>query len=651
MGVTSYFSDIGVKEVVKITAISDESATCETSYKSVLKIKWKNNLPDPAPRVGESWIIEKVASATWMFVSKATSGKYNAMRYAIKLDARECIGKERAIIDDIAKSGVDEVYLRVAGDSVVMWDSTIAFEYGLQSYGDHIGQILNRLKDYGISVILVFDCELWTSDTEEHRKYQQTYLYTDEEGGTAEDVNTQHYSTKFSPLAAMWPLSLLIKEVWEKYKTYARGVCFDGFGMADEYGDFSYTNRSRYFDLYGEQPERAQVVVNEDIPVASFIKKNKWMPFIAETYIEFMATIKDAVPGCPLSVIIEDEYMKNNDTSKRLGRVATGIPDGFGKYGWNNVGMSMSFQRQTDFASELRSLEYMVAYEQRMAEGSSPLYVFDLNSMETYDAAFEIFSKYNATTILFDDYNKWRMLSDKRIIDLNYAMGKYRVTEKSELDYIGILSSSNSHSIASYSIGDNRRWSDSIEDMCSVILDKLPHKLKIFFDDDIETTDKVKEVAALVVFMADNLSDKAISTIDYLINIEDRNVVIVGKAGYYTEDNKIKRSPVPFVGEFNQSVNGTQEYHLAVHVDKGKMDIADSVFILDESDNGYVPVLDEKSTSYIQSVSGEKIVYKSAKAPVFSEKRSSMLGIDALYDSVLLDVVGDFALYALGRDA
>ena len=651
MGVTSYFSEIGVKEVVWVTAISDTSATCETSYKSVLTIKWKNNLPDPAPKVGEAWIVEKIAASTWAFVSKVTSGKYNAMRYAIKLDARECIGKERAIIDDIAKSGVDEVYLKVAGDSTVMWNSTIARNYGLRSYGDHISQILTRLNDYSISAVLVFDCELWTTASDKHKNFQQTYLYTEDEGGTAENMNTQHYSHKFSPLAAKEALAALAKEVWGKYQSYARGICFDGFGLADEYGDFSYANRSRYYELYGEQPERYQAEVNESTPVWSFIQKNRWVSFLAETYIEFKSTIEDAVPGCPISVIIEDEYMRNGDSEKRLGRVATGIPDEFGTYGWNNVGMYMSFRRQSDLASELRSLEYMVAYAQRMAEGSSPLYVLDLNSTSAYDAVFEILSKYDATTVLLDDYNKWRMLSDKKIIDLNYAMGKYRVTEKNELDCIGVLISSNSHSIAAYSVNDNRKWANSIENMCSVILDKLPHKLKIFFDADIEDSDKVQEVAAFIVFMASNMSDKGVATINSLIEKEDRNVVIVGQAGYYIEDNKIARSTIPFVGEFNQSVNGTQEYHLSIQVDKGEMDIADSVFVLDEADSGYVPMLDEESMSYIQKISDGKIAYESAKAPVFSEKRSSMLGIDAIYDSVLLDIIGEFALYALGRDA
>ena len=651
MGVTSYFSDIGVKEVVKVTAISDESATCETSYKSILKIKWRNNLPDPAPKVGESWIIEKVASATWMFVSKTTSGRYNAMRYAIKLDARECIGKERAIIDDIAKSGVDEVYLRVAGDSVVMWNSTIASEFGLRSYGDYMSQILKRLNDYDISVILVFDCELWTSDTEEHHKYQQAYLYSEEEGNSTLDIENQHYSMKFSPLAAKGALALLIKEVWNKYKTYVRGVCFDGFGLADEYGDFSYANRSRYFELYGEEPTGSMAIVNELTPVSSFARKSQWLSFIAETYIEFKATIEDVVPGCPLSVLIEDEYLNNSNTAKRLGKVATGIPDDFGKYGWNNVGMQMSFSRQTDSASELRSLEYMVAYAKRMAEGSSPIYILDLNSTDTYDAALEIFSRYNATTILFDSYNKWRMLSDKRIIDLNYAMGRYRVTEKSDLDYIGILHSSSSHSIAAYAIDDNRKWASAIENMCSVVLDRLPHRLKIFFDDDIESTDKIKDIAALIVFMAENMSDNAISTINYLIEAEDKNVVVVGKAGSYLSDNKVARQSTPFVGEFNQSVGGTREYRLALYVDRGKMDIANSVYMLDGIDSGYTPLLEEKSTSYMQAISGSEIIYKSIAAPVFEKKRSSMLGMDAIRDSTLLDVVGGFVLYALGRDA
>ena len=647
--VSNYSSQVGNREMVAVMAISDESATCETSYKSQVKVDWGSNLPDPAPKVGEVWIIEKITSATWMFVSKVTSGKYNAMRYAMRLDARSCIGKERGIVDDVAKAGIDEVYLRVAGDSMVMWDSKVASDYGLLTYGDHIGQLLRRFDSYGISVMLVFDCELWTSDDEVHKRYRQVYLDPSEESPA--DLGTLMYSRKFSPLAAQDAISALIGEVWGKYGSYARGVCLDGFGMASEYGDFSYANRSRYFEQYGERPGRSMAIADEDSPVSSLTRHMKWVRFIGNTYREFAASVVSSVPGCPVSVIIDDAHMRSDDTSRRLGRAASGIPDDFGTYGWTSVGMSVSASREADTASELRSFEYMVAYAKRMAGGGSPLYELDLTGMKKYDAALEILARYDATTVILGDYADWSMLSDEDVIALSDAMGSYRVAERSELDYIGMLHSSNSHDIAFYSLSSNRRWGQAIERLCSKMLDKLPHRLRIFFDSDMESADNLDGIAAMVVFMASNMSDNAISTVSTLIGEQDRNVVIVGMAGRYVADMMIERDTPPFADVFGVTIDGDREYCVSMSLDCGMLDMADAVYMLEEFSDGYSLVFGGKASSYTQIIDGSSVKYQNEAAPVFTLNRSSMVGIDSLDDSILLDMVGDFALYALGRDA
>ena len=49
-------------DVAVVTAISATEATCRTRYGSELHVAWSANKPDPLPRVGETWYVEKYAT-------------------------------------------------------------------------------------------------------------------------------------------------------------------------------------------------------------------------------------------------------------------------------------------------------------------------------------------------------------------------------------------------------------------------------------------------------------------------------------------------------------------------------------------------------------------------------------------------------------
>lgn len=643
MGRTDYFSQMQ-HEVVRVTAISPRGATCLTSYKSELTIPWGNNLPSPIPQVGETWMVQKFATNRWKFMSRVRSGQYSVMHYAMTLDARSCIGKERAIIDDIKKSGVDEVFLNVADDGLVLWDSDSAEDFGLGCFGDHTTQLIKRLWEYGIAITLMISCRVWSNVRAEsvHHKYQQV-VYDAEGNGS--------YTAIMSPKAAAEPMRVMVEELYSKYQPYVRGVCFSDFVLAGEHADFSLAARNEYVKRFGVEPTYS--LTEYDPQVKDWWRKHfEWMSFQADLQKDFLATVKRNIGNWPVSAITASRVMCPTESGVKVGRLSTGIQDDFGTYGWEMVGFPMAYTKQSDPAAELRSLEYLIACEQRFAKGCSPFYLLDIKSLTQYGGVFELLSKYDASTVILDDYDHWRLLSDQQVIELGEAMNSYRVSEKSDLDCVGVLLSSNSRDIYAYDYETNTKFSKSIENMCASLLDKLPHKLKVFFDSDMEDVLEIKKTAALVSFMASNLTDNAIDTLETLIAGDDRNVVLVGRTGYMMGSTDTERERYPLMSYFKQSEYRTQEYLHEIIVGAGQIDVAKNAFILQKNNIGIKPVLDYGGTeSYIQTVSGGVNVLEKVLAPLFFHDRSSMLGIDVIRDDLLLEVASELALYALGRDS
>lgn len=623
-----------VVDIVKITAISDKSAKGLTRYNSEIELMWQNSLPSPAPKVGEIWLIERIAPSVWTFKEKMNGDAYNAMRYSMRLDARSCIGRERAIAEDIALIGIDEVFLKVAADGLVMWDSEAAKKHGLISYGDHITQLVDRLVAYGKSVVFVIDCELWTTDA--GSKYRQAHYVNGEV--TYSDTFCMSY------FIAREPVKEMVDELYERWGDKVNGVCFEHFGLEDEKSDFNIENVLNCCNEKHFMPDESYVSpqgVGED-DVEYWDKRYKWLDYNSEMQLDFLSAVASDIGNWPVSVIIYDKLVNIVDSDNKTGRLSSGISDGFGHYGWSMVGVPLSYSMQSDKSAALRSFEYMVAYEQRLAEGSTPLYVLDLANISEYDGVFEILAKYNATNVLLDGYEDWRLLSDANVIRLSSAMDTYRVTPKQTTDYVGLLVSSYSRDTVSSDMAGNKRWCKGLENLASLLLDKLPHRLKVFFDGDLCSEARIKDVAALIVYEASNIDDDGIATIDDLIRAQDRNVVLAGIAG----NRGLKCEPrgeLPFIYSFGQDPNGDSDYSDYVKFTDRKMDIVDASYILDDYVHGIIVGFDKADAVSVSQ--GDDVI-----APIMLKNRSSYVAMDVMSNDLLLDVCGDLALYALGRD-
>lgn len=640
-------SNDGAIDVVKITAISDKSAKGLTRYNSEVELRWRDSLPSPAPQVGEVWLIERIAPSVWIFMDKMNGDDYNAMRYAMKLDARSCIGRERAIAEDMSLIGIDEVFLKVAADGLLMWDSALTVDdgYGLRSDGDHVTQLVDRLTAYGMSVVFVIDCELWTTDA--GSKYRQAHYVLRDGEYIITDANT----LKLSYVAAREPMRILVRELYEKWGNKVRGVCFEHFGMEDEYADFNDVNLLNCYDKLHFIPDASYVLppANAEDEPEYWEKRFKWSDYNSEMQLQFLDTVCDGIGNWPISVIVDDKLVNIVDSDDKTGRLSSGISDGFGRYGWSMVGVPLSYSMQSDKSAALRSFEYLVAYEQRLAEGTTPLYVVDLSNITEYRGVLEILSKYNATNVLLDGYEDWRLLSDANVIELSSALGEYKVTPKQTTDYVGVLVSSYSRDTVSFDIGGNKRWCRGLESLVSLLLDKLPHRLKIFFDGDLCSEARIKDIAALVVYEAANMDDEGISTIETLIKAQDRNVVLAGVAGSKDFVGHY-RSRLPFIALFEQDESGRAPYIDYVRFTGKQLDIVNIAYILAESVNG-ITVGFEKESAISETIDSiDPITLRDAIAPIMIKDRSSYVAMNVSSNDLLLDICSDLTLYALGRD-
>lgn len=634
MGYTDYFNS-RKHDAVRILSIGKSGARCVTSYNSELTIPWDNHLPDPIPNVGETWIVEKISSNIWTFKYKVARGSFNVMSYAMMLDASTCVGRERAIADDIAGAGVTEVFLKVADDMSVMWDSKVAQNFGLRSFGDNVTQMLKRLKNLGISVTLSIDAELWSDQNDDSlAEYQQ--IKQDKDGNETRSV-------VMSPSGAKLAVKALVNELKFLYQPYIVGFCIDGIRMDGENSDFNSKAKAEFLANNGYVPDYS--ITEYDGTESWWEKNGAWIESRERALSSFASEVRTGLGSMSLSAIIPQDAVKTGRSGVKSGRAECGIGDEFAS-SWSAVGMPMSFSRSSDKASELRSLEMFAAYEKRLAKNSVPFYVLDLDSLDQPDGVFEILAKYDANKVVFDSYEKWRLLSDEKVISLKEAMSKYKVTERSTSQHIGLVLSSDSRDVSAYDLESNTSYTDAAESLCSSLLDKLPHRLKVLFDSDIEDVETIRSVACAVFFMVSNMSDESVQAVEKALSSSDKSLVFVGRTGYMVGRSSRERDRMPFLAQFGQSEYLTQEYVKEIKVD-APYQTSEAVYTLESNNIGIKPVLGGTSAkSFVQTSDG----YEEVDAPLMFLGRSSMLGIDASNDDQLLDISGDLALYAIGRD-
>ena len=663
------------KEVVEVLEVGAVGARCRTIYNSEVIVQWNTNLPDPVPQVGECWFVDRVSNARWTFVSKAQGDRYNIMRYAMSLDMRSCIGRERPIIDDIAASGVQEVFLRVAGEGIVFWKSEVAEKYGLSvcevdgEPADMVRQVVDRCKAAGLSVVFVMGCDLW-SDTGDptHNLYQQvemdnSYIMGGWLGAKNFTWRQISYMTWRAVLESAWnsaehayrptwsfvnakePVRLMVEELYEAYSADVRGICFDGWHVNGAYADVSDYVDNLYRNAYGKPI--VSVMAGNSFSTEWWGKRDEMTRFFAGLQENFIEYVRGNIGNWPISAMVPSKVICCS--SEMTGRYETWVDDDFGTYGWSLVGCTLEYQRSIDRAAELRSLEYCTASLKRLAEGSTPLYCMDFFQMDEYDGALEILAKYDASNVLIGEYEQWRLLSDQQVIKLKDAMNKYSVTPISRLDDIGFYVSNNSRDVYFRSELEPNMFSLAAENMCAALLDKLPHRLRVLYDADMENEGVSDNVAAIVLFESINMSEAAVEVVNGLLDREDKNVVIIGLCGRSDRMAVERRYDIPFLDKFGERDYGNAMYSRCAKLRAGRIDAADNVYVMEYDVEGIAPLYNvDKATA---AAVGYDADGNEVALPILFSGRSSAISMDILNEPAMMDMASDMALYAIGRDA
>lgn len=669
MAVTGMYSESLSEEVVEVLEVNAIGARCRTSYKSEISIRWGSNLPSPVPQVGDVWRAKRIYGSLWSFDQKLTTGGYNFMRYAMSLDIRTCIGRERPVVDDIARSGVRELYITVAEDGVLYWDSPSAEQFGLSTYpGGCLRQVIDRCEAAGISVVLVIDCGLWSDPTDDvHRYYRQRrmdesyalgtwaalldYEWGDMSQVTWRDVlesswgDSTSSSDTWSFVTAKRPVRIFASELYELYGERVRGICFDGWRGDGGFADVSdYVNgiyRERYGrDIYYDMA--ADVYSDEWLS-----RRSDMLDMFGSLQSEFLSAVSDEVPGWPVSAIIPSQAIFQS--SARSGRFDTWIDDDFGSYGWSMVGCRMDYVRSADASDEMRSFEYGVAYLRRLADGASPLFMLDIEGGVDYSGMLSILAKYDATNIIIGSYEDWRMLSDYDVIRLSDAMNAYSVTPKSALDDIGFYISNDSRDAAFFDEREPNRFSDAASSMAGLMLDKMPHRLRVMFDGDLARVagGDIGGVSAIVVFEAENMSDSEVDAVSSLLG-GSIGVTFVGMCGRYDEWSLSQRYDMPFLIHFGERDYGTMMYRDSVRLSMPQMGIPDGIYSISGAVEGArLSITDVADAAAVGYDDGGV----SVAVPILSKGRDSIIALDVVGNDVLADLSSDLACYSVGRDA
>lgn len=629
----SKYSDVQARreiDAIVVTAVTQGEAKGRTRYGSEVHVPWWANKPEPLPRVGESWLVERYNYNSWRFLSKMSTDGYGFMDVSMKVDARYCVGRERAVVGDVARSGVDGVVLVCAADGAVMWDSECAASLGLRTYGDHLTQLVNRFLDAGIHVTFAIDAGLWNDvDDLAQRPYQQVVVDPDTHGLAM--------SRLLSPWGAGGALGMLVDELYEKWGQDARGVAVDGLRLDGEGADYSTAAVGEWKRRYDRMPGRG--FGRWDGTDEWWGRRAAWNALMADGFSDMRRRMSQNVGNWPVSAILSPYVWCVGDGTEKSGVLATGVPDSFARGGWSRVGFPMLCTMQADSAAEMRSFELLAAYTNRLAKGAQPWHVLRLSSLppDQYGAAFEILGRYGCSGVLVEDYAKWRTLPDSDVLAIRDAIGAYKVYEKDTADKIGVLSSTSSVWCGRYDLDAIVRWHKTFENTCSEMLDALPHRLDVRFDEDLGD---VSGLAALVLMDPQNMTDSGVEAVSQM----KVPTVFVGDVGRYVGQSREERGRTPAESLFGLTYYGNADYTGELEVEAGEMDVEPVSFGLPVGMSAPVP--SEGETDASGQVGGEEVA-----APVKFSGRSSLVAFDPADDDMIAPIVGRAALYAVGRDA
>lgn len=658
-------------EPVTVMEVGAVGARVKTNYNAEINIRWGTNLPSPVPRVGEMWLAAKIGPGVWRFENVISADSYNFMRYAMRLDIRSCIGGERAVIDDIATVGVGEVYLTVARDGIVYWDSSVAGRCGLSVVSgvnnggrDYVRRVVDRCRAAGLTVVLVIDMELWSDPGNVRANYYQQMVADESYAGfgwgavfnydwdelqqlTWAQVENSEFGSAVGSYAPKWSLVTakpvvadMVAELYSEFGDAVRGVCFDNWAFAGalaDVGDY----------VAGEFKSRTGLPLTSKMLGGMF--SDEWwenrreiMDFFNDLQTEFVGACRAAAPTWQVTAIVPERVLCI--TSERTGRFDTWVDDSFGGFGWSMVGCKMDFTRSPDADAEERSFEFEVASLRRLARGASPLYEIDVDGIGgEYSGMLNILAKYDATNVLVSDYESWRRMDDARAIRLRNALNSYSVVKRSEYRDVGLLVSNNTRDVSFANDFVLNRFTRSIQTFSKMLLDKTPHRIRVLFDGDMEDIESVSGISSVVLFDAINMSDDAVDAVSSLIDSGAFGVVLIGLNGLRGElSSQTRRADMPFLDKFGDVDFGQRMYDVELFVKPGWIDVAPRVYAIYEAESGAVPV--KASASIATSFSGGS----SVPAPVYSRGRSAMIALELLDNPTLMDFASDAVLYSIG---
>lgn len=654
-------------EVVAIEDVGATGAKCLTSYRAEITVPWSYCMPDPAPAVGEVWTVERLNGGIWAFRERVRGGGFQVLRYAMRLDARVCAGRERSVADDVATSGVDGVVLTVASGGVLSWDSAFGdwkgadgiwheAGYGLRQHGDHVTELVDRLAANGLWVYLAVDAGVWcdAGGRTEASKSQSMFQQVDASG--------MRYA-KASPTAAADAMAGMASELSERYRDKVRGLFLDGLGYATPTCDFSNeamdacrATRDRDLDCAWEAYAGGSLKPEPDS--SSWDVRDEFDEDRESAWASLRARVSAKASGLPICATVDPSCLCPDRSGGRSGRLACGVGDSFGSGGWSVVGMGMDFSRAPDLKSEMRSLEVSVACLQRLASPATPMYFMDMRDVSDFGAAFDVLNRYGASMCSVGDYEDWRQMSDARQRDLRDAMGSHRVSASPTDPFVAVLMSSSSRDAAFCTPERSASWTAGFYDFCSEVMDRLPHRLKVVFDSDLESVSASPGWSALALWMASCATDRAVESVEGLVG-SAVPVVSVGAFGRYRGRSLDKRRDIPLAARIGTPATPRRsQYVLSTAIIPGVLDVEGHSYMLDGqtdsgqrmTDGGTAASGYEMAVSSIGDDGSAKIDISKTGFPLTVDATGdAWLGIDCDMDDSLVGLAGELMIRACSR--
>ena len=244
-------------------------------------------------------------------------------------------------------------------------------------------------------------------------------------------------------------------------------------------------------------------------------------------------------------------------------------------------------------------------------------------------------------------------MSDARQRDLRDAIGSNRVSASPTDPFIAVLMSSSSRDAAFCSPERSASWTEGFYDFCSEVMDRLPHRLKVLFDSDVEGVSPTCGWSALGLWMASCATDEAVEAVEGLVG-SAVPVVSVGAFGRYSGRSLDKRRDVPLAPLIGTPATPRRsQYVSGLSVSAGTLDVEGSAYMLDgQADAGQRMAHGGTAASGSEMAVSDKdeIEVVSTDFPLTVDGTGdAWLGVDCDMDGSLVGLAGELMIRACSR--